>query len=337
MNNCNILTAQNIKSKRIIEVDYLKTLAIFLVVFGHFLECFYSSHSLLIYQLIYMFHIPLFVFISGYLAKFKYSDLIKFGLIYLFFHLFYNVFNFFLSGTSITLNVFYPYWILWYLLSLIIWKMTVPLLDKVSDKYYPLVIISLFLIGLYVGSNTNINRLFSLSRMISFYPFFVLGYFNKKSQTFGFNLKIKNWIKLFLILIVLLIFALLIDKNMFLSSAFYMADPYFGTQHTIIQRTIIYMFAFIMIILISSVSNTKKSVVIEHISKNTLTIFLLHGFIINLFKNFNILPNSNLSILFSIMLSIATVIVLTGIGLLITKLKTICTNKFKIKNQKKSI
>ena len=81
---------QTLQNKRIIEIDYLKLLAIFLVVFGHFLECFSSSFSSLIYQVIYMFHIPLFVFISGYLSKFKYKDLIKFSLIYLLFYFIYN-------------------------------------------------------------------------------------------------------------------------------------------------------------------------------------------------------------------------------------------------------
>ena len=51
-----------VKSQRINEIDYLKTFAILLVVWGHFLECFSSPYSNLIYQLIYMFHMPLFIF-----------------------------------------------------------------------------------------------------------------------------------------------------------------------------------------------------------------------------------------------------------------------------------
>lgn len=66
------LTADNSKMKeRIKFISILQTLAIILVVIGHSLHEYDSSHGThtFVYQFIYSFHMPLFVFISGYLLS----------------------------------------------------------------------------------------------------------------------------------------------------------------------------------------------------------------------------------------------------------------------------
>jgi len=321
MNAYNIQVIENVKSKRIIEIDYLKTLAMFLVVFGHFLECFYSSYSNLLYQLIYLFHIPLFVFISGYLSRFKYRDLFKFCLLYLIFYFLYAGFNHILYGSDLTLTFFHPYWILWYLMSLIFWKMSLPLLDKISNKYHLLTIIITFVFGLYVGSCGIVNRFFSMSRTLAFFPFFVLGYYKRKQNSLSFNTKITNITKLLGVLLVLISFTCLIMLGLFLTASFYMADPYSGLRHSVYQRLIIYVFAFFMIYFICSISISRENILIKNISNNTLTIFLFHGFIINIFKRYSFLSNRNLSILISFVLSIIVLLVFTFIGILYSKIK----------------
>ena len=107
------------KKQRIIEIDYMKSILILLVVFGHFLECFETKLSINIYKFIYIFHIPLFVFISGYLAKFKIKDIMKLFIFYFVFQILYLLFvnlvlNQALKNTLFTI----PYWILWYLFAL---------------------------------------------------------------------------------------------------------------------------------------------------------------------------------------------------------------------------
>ena len=324
----------NIKSKnRIIEIDYLKAFAIFLVVWGHFFECFLYSYSTYIYHLIYMFHMPLFVFISGYLSKFKYKDLIKFGIICLVFHFIYGLFNCYILGKSFNFNVLYPYWSLWYLFAMIIWKLTLPLIEKISNKYQPLVLVILFLFGICAGTVSSINRFLCLSRTIAFYPFFVLGYFNKKSGRFGFNLKLSNTFKIIILTAVLITFALLTKLIKFSNSAFYMNDPYNGFSHSALQRLIIYIFALSVIILLTSISLKKNNKLIELLSRNTLTVYLLHVFITFTFKKYHLFSSSNFSIFTSLLLSIIIVLLLSLIGelILITKKKIIA--KYKQKHQ----
>ena len=52
-------------------IDNLKVILIFLVVFGHLIERYIDTNSTLlgVYMFIYTFHMPLFIFVSGFLSK----------------------------------------------------------------------------------------------------------------------------------------------------------------------------------------------------------------------------------------------------------------------------
>lgn len=317
----NIQTQNN---KRVIEIDYLKAFAIVLVVFGHFLESFTARGGGRIYQIIYLFHMPLFIFISGYLSKFKYNDLFKFGLIYLISFAAYKLLETKMFGYDFSLEFFEPYWHLWYLVSLIFWKMSLPLLDKISEKYRVLTIIALFLLGIYIGSWPIVNSYFSMQRTLAFYPFFVLGYFKRKSGTFNFNTKTKNKYIILAIVLLLTFMAFLVKRNYFSNSSLHCLDPYYGKTHTDYQRALVYILAFSMIYLLSSIKIKKENRLIRCISKNTLTTYLLHIAVVLYSRKNNLLKNEPVSILISFIISIMLVLIFTFIGWLISKIK----NKF---------
>lgn len=50
-------------------LDIVKGMLILFVVFGHMLESGYGAMGNTLYHFIYSFHMPLFIFISGYLTK----------------------------------------------------------------------------------------------------------------------------------------------------------------------------------------------------------------------------------------------------------------------------
>lgn len=174
---------------RLAYFDNVKFILIFLVVLGHLAECFYAtSHSCkALFNFIYAFHMPLFIFISGYFSKkvlnskngFNFSRVLNMFLL-CFLSLFIvrildvivlnEPFNYdFLSFSSAS----------WYLYSLAIWNLSIIIISKFKSKY---VLIFSIILSLYVGYIVSVKDLFIASRVITFYPFFLLGYYISKEN-----------------------------------------------------------------------------------------------------------------------------------------------------------
>ena len=171
---------ENPVEKRNFLFDNLKCLLIFLVVYGHFIENFqsiYASESTRIaYQFIYLFHMPGFVFVSGYFARKGDGKIFEKVLLnqivpHFFFQLVFEIFHWVVfpefSGKTLDLA---PYWILWYLLSLAFWRISFQLLYKIRF----LLLISVIL-ALVAGMVSSIGYPLSVSRTVVLFPFFVLG------------------------------------------------------------------------------------------------------------------------------------------------------------------
>lgn len=177
------------KNGRLAYFDNIKFVLIFLVVLGHLAECFYdTSHSCkALFNFIYAFHMPLFIFISGYFSKKILNPKNGFN--------FNKVLNMFLLCFSslfvvrildvILLNKPFNYNFLsfsaasWYLYSLAIWNLSIIIINKFKSKY---VLIFSIILSLYVGYITGVKDLFIASRVITFYPFFLLGYYISKEN-----------------------------------------------------------------------------------------------------------------------------------------------------------
>lgn len=120
------------KQKRDVYFDSLKFVLIALVVIGHVIERNRESpFCLALYNTIYLFHMPLFVFVSGYFSK-KYSDnkktlktlllLIESLLVFQLLHKLPSLIN---GKESVLSVIVFPAWTIWYLYSLIAWKIIV--------------------------------------------------------------------------------------------------------------------------------------------------------------------------------------------------------------------
>lgn len=173
-------------------VDNLKVLLIFLVVFGHLIERYIDTNNTLMgmYLFIYTFHMPLFIFISGFLSKninkskkvFFKSLLIP----YIVLNVIWYSLAYIYTGEA-NLPIIYPGWTLWFLLSLFFWRVSLKYLIRIR---YILPIS--FILGILVGLVPN-GSLLSFSRTIFFLPFFLLGYycdFNKLKLLNKLNISI---------------------------------------------------------------------------------------------------------------------------------------------------
>ena len=165
---------------RSILLDNAKFLLVFLVIFGHLIEPLIKNQETLktIYLFVYSFHMPAFALISGMLSKIDLDQKQLYKLIetllipFVALTLLYELFNFFTKGSisHYSMNL-QPYWILWFLYSLFIWKLFLPIILKFR---YPLLLTILLSLG--AGYFESIGYFLGLSRTIYFFPFFVLGY-----------------------------------------------------------------------------------------------------------------------------------------------------------------
>jgi fucose 4-O-acetylase-like acetyltransferase len=156
-------------------LDNLKFGLIVLVVLGHLIETFVgiSSWARVLYITLYCFHMPAFVFLAGITTKPNARSLIRpFILLVVFQALYEGVFSLH-SGHYIG-NPLQPYWLLWFLLSLIFWRVISLTFSEVRSEFALLVALVAALLS---GCIPNIGYTLSLSRTLVFLPFFIAGFF----------------------------------------------------------------------------------------------------------------------------------------------------------------
>lgn len=226
-----------------------------------------------------MFHMPIFIFFSGYLSKNdKNPKVFKLIISYFGFQTLYLLFQrYILNDSSIVFQYTTPYWIMWYLLSLFFWRLITPYVQK---SYFSLSIS--ILLALLIGFDSSISFYLSLSRTIVFYPFFLAGtiidgcFFDYLQQN-------KNRIiSLFLLVLCFIILYLIsIDLN---EAFLYNAYPYSYFQDNNFQWFFYKLFlifsSFILVFVCISLIPNKKIPLFSAIGNHTMSIYLLHGFIL---------------------------------------------------------
>ncbi len=160
--------------------DNAKFLAIVLVAAAHAWEPLRGDSRTVtaLYMAVYAFHMPAFIIIAGYFSRsFDGSPRRVARLItgvavpYVVFQLAYTFFMRWLADdTSTYVPLFEPKWLMWFLLALFIWRLTVPLWQAVR---WPLPL-ALAIAGAATASPTLGGDL-QMQRVLQFLPFFVLG------------------------------------------------------------------------------------------------------------------------------------------------------------------
>jgi fucose 4-O-acetylase-like acetyltransferase len=158
---------------RIPHLDNAKLALIALVVLGHMLEPLLgrSATADATYRALYLFHMPAFVFLAGITSRPRIDRHGVLGLLLplLVFQVLYAVPLSLLTGHAVT-RPLQPYWVLWFLLSLLCWRLALPLLCRAR---HPLALsVALALAFGYLP----IDRALCLSRTFVFLPFFVAGH-----------------------------------------------------------------------------------------------------------------------------------------------------------------
>lgn len=166
--------------------DTLKFVLIFFVVYAHTLSGSNpdGSFNRAMYNFIFILF-PLFIFISGRFSQIKNMEKYKLGLLRIFET--YIVFQFIrtipilLSGAfsfhSILSFLLSPKYTLWYLISLIYWRLIVMFIPKRILIYKPIVILTLCFTVSILGGFIPV-KILALQRAMTYLPFFFLGFYS---------------------------------------------------------------------------------------------------------------------------------------------------------------
>ncbi len=264
--------------------DNAKFYLILAVTIGHGMEVIGGEYISIIYRLIYIFHMPAFAFITGYFTKYQKKQ--NFSILimqYFVFQTLYQLFSILVLKTEGPLTYTTPYWILWFSLAVILWKVIVPYFSRLK---YPIALS--ILLALLAGYDISIGYFLSLSRVIVLFPFFLLGYYAKSThlQTLKQYLKPAYGILLFVVSCFILSYFPTFPMEILYNSSSYQA----------MELTWWYAWALRLLFLswglvlgasfFALIPSSKKFY--SHLGQRTLQAYLLHGFIMRLLTLYNV-------------------------------------------------
>ncbi len=183
--------------------DILRFAMIFLVVLGHFADCYtgISEQMRSLYVFIYSFHMPIFIFVSGLFSKKTVNEKRKdkiFGylVIYLLLKLLAFLYRI-IAGWDPEISIFSEGSVPWFMLALFAFTLITSWVKDFSPVF---VMVFSVLLACAAGYDKEIGTFLSLSRIIVYFPFFYAGYIldRKKLEDFCKG-KIKKIISLVII------------------------------------------------------------------------------------------------------------------------------------------
>lgn len=281
-------------SERIEKWDILKFGLIFFVVLGHIASHYTEESAFMrsLYLFIYIFHMPVFIFVSGLFSKrtvdeLRWDKITGYLLIYLFSKLLYALYCVIDVGKfrfSFSSSSGYP----WFMFAIAVFPIITHYLKRVKPSY--VLIISL-VISLLAGYDGKVGDFFSISRILVFFPFYYLGYLLKPGTLQ--EITSKSWVKI-ASLAVIIVTAVLVftlgDMAYSLRPMFTARNPYsvlgdfavFGP----IFRLFCYVSSFVLGFAFIAITPNKSPVrVVSTFGARTLSVYVYHRVVIYLLFN----------------------------------------------------
>ncbi len=262
--------------------DNAKFMLMIPVILAHVLEPLRKTDSIYMGSFFFLavFTVPMFALVSGFFAKVVVTEnsarneIDRILIPLLVFQVLYELPYSLLQGHYIG-KPLQPFWILFYFLSLFCWRVMLPYFSRLKHP----ILISIF-ISIVAGYASDIGMTLSLSRTIFFFPFFLIGYYLKTDHIdilTSFKARIITY-PIFIIGFFLAIKFYTIDFRWFFGSSSYM-ELGVDTWYAGFYRCLTYITGFILGISFLSIIPVKQRF-ITNLGKNSLQVYLLHGFIL---------------------------------------------------------
>ena len=306
--------------KRDVFWDSLKFVLIFFVVYGHMIETYAPNDSFnrAMYNFIYTFHMPFFMYISGLFSQINDRAKYRRGILmiletYIVFQLIRCIKPILNGGTFfLDYHLLYPKGTLWYLAYLVVYRLFIYYMPKKClDRHSIIILISSFVLGLLWGFLPQNN----FEKIISFFPYFLMGYYSVRIDIKGIVKKLPLTMA---VLGLVFIFAIIYFAiNYHIGYVIYYVDSYYWTDPALapgvfcLLRVTAYISCIIISVFIMRIV-LYKTVFPEYGSK-TLFIYMYHTFIVLALRSFiakGYLPQNE------IILLIYTIAILIGLLLL---------------------
>ena len=292
--------------------DNVKGLLILLVVLGHYLILYVDKGVAgplvsTVYYWIYSFHMPLFVFVSGY-----FSDRLERGRSKAVFRLLIPFFIFnslmqfwFFRQTGQYAGPLMPVYVNWYLLALFIWRMLLPEILAIRG-----ILLISFVSAFAVGFLDSINNYLALCRVVAFLPFFILGY----------RARVDHWehffdrrnLKTFIFLVATVSIVYLFGISNILSTYVFIAFPYPAPKVVwLVIRVAYFVLAVCAGFAVLCICPRSHIPILTKAGRNSLLIFLIHRyltFVFNCYVPIEVWSDWYLPI--AVLVSIATLLIL---------------------------
>ena len=294
------------------QFDGLKFILIFLVVWGHITNPNYDQ--LWTTRFIYSFHMPVFIFLSGYFSstKISWENLWKWTkkimLIYLIAQTIHNGLAFIICKQVERSRLLYiePQFAMWYLMSLVFWRYSLKL---VADKLNDHVILGLsFVLAVLVGF-IPINTVFSFQRNFTFLPFFVLGYVFKKHGLIHSLEKKPYWLFIIIFLVSMVGVRYL---------PIYMPNKHYGSIPIFLAQTIL---GLVLCVTIIRLSRIKLMEYFADYGKYTLWIYIGHTFLVVIQNAICAKIGLTINVWMSLILSAIYVVLITAVAIQYNKIR----------------
>lgn len=318
-------------------LDIVKGIAILAMVLGHSIqygggELFYHSRIFFenyTFRFIYGFHMPLLMFVSGYLFSFTYlkykkKEIIKKKTRSLLIPIFINgvlfafLFDSFtdfstLKGTYMSLrhavyHITDKFWFLWAVLYSVFFLMSIKLVSK-NNKITEYLLCFLLCICMYLIPDTLIDN-FALYKYMT--PFFILGFYSNSERFKNIIQKYdKLWIKVLLLALYSISIVFFHTRQFVYNSGSYIFSTPYSCNNILIfiQRNITSFIGVITILSIVSsslrhISRTTKNI-LAYVGKNSLGVYIYSTFMFEFLK-FHLYSEYNILYIFLTFITFST-------------------------------
>lgn len=274
--------------ERDLRLDSVKGLLIILVILGHIIgTCGKGVVCEDVWQIIYVFHMPLFILVSGFLTsikkdtKFFWQSLSRIVISLIVFQSLFVGIAVVVFRNAFSLSYLYtPYWTLWYLLSLFYWRIMIQYTPKVllARPYLYLAIATV--VAVFCGLMPN-GRIMSIQRTFNFFPFFLFGYYIKQGV-----FQVRLWPKYvscgIIVIFIILIISKLPPPTIGYENSRLMLR---GADHYTISEVPLKIYYLLLSFVVSiSVFNLVPEIkLLSTLGKESMFYYLYHGLIIHFF------------------------------------------------------